>query len=78
MNEGSEIAYNVIPSVTEISGAKQIHISPSILVEQILPGNGVKYTATVSVGKRVKTAQLLSVWLSPILADKFTTGKNLR
>ena len=54
MNEGSEIAYNVIPSVTEISGAKQIHISPSILVEQILPGNGVKYTATVSVGKRVK------------------------
>lgn len=54
MNEGSETAYNVIPSVTEISGAKQIHISPSILVEQILPGNGVKYTATVSVGKRVK------------------------
>lgn len=54
MNEGSEIAYNVIPSVTEISGAKQIHISPSILVEQILPGNGVKYTATVSVGKHVK------------------------
>ena len=46
MNEGSEIAYNVIPSVTEISGAKQIHISPSILVEQILPGNGVKYTGT--------------------------------
>lgn len=54
MNEGSETAYNVIPSVTEISGAKQVHISPSILVEQILPGNGVKYTATVSVGKRVK------------------------
>lgn len=54
MNEGSETAYNVIPSVTEISGMKQIHISPSILVEQILPGNGVKYTATVSVGKRVK------------------------
>ena len=48
MNEGSETAYNVIPSVTEISGTKQIHISPSILVEQILPGNGVKYTATVS------------------------------
>lgn len=54
MNEGSKTAYNVIPSVTEISGAKQVHISPSILVEQILPGNGVKYTATVSVGKRVK------------------------
>lgn len=55
MNDGSEPAYNVIPSVTEISGMKQIHISPSILVEQILPGNGVKYTATVSVGKRVKS-----------------------
>lgn len=56
MNEGNETAYSVIPQVTEISGAKQIHISPSILVEQILPGNGVKYTATVSVGKRVKNS----------------------
>lgn len=54
MNEGNEPAYNVIPSVTEINGVKQIRISPSILVEQILPGNGVKYTATVSVGKRIK------------------------
>lgn len=55
MNEGNEIAYNVIPSVTEISGMKHLHISPSILVEQILPGNGVKYTATVTAGKRIKT-----------------------
>ena len=46
---------NVIPSVTEISGMKHLHISPSILVEQILPGNGVKYTATVTAGKRIKT-----------------------
>lgn len=56
MNEGNETAYSVIPQVTEISGVKQIHISPSILVEQILPSNGVKYTATVSVGKRVKNS----------------------
>ena len=55
MNEGNEIAYNVIPSVTEISGMKHLHISPSILVEQIQPGNGVKYTATVTAGKRIKT-----------------------
>ena len=55
MNEGNEIAYNVIPSVAEISGMKHLHISPSILVEQIQPGNGVKYTATVTAGKRIKT-----------------------
>ena len=55
MNEGNEIAYNVIPCVVEISGIKHLHISPSILVEQILPGNGVKYTATVTAGKRIKT-----------------------
>ena len=45
----------MIPSVAEISGMKHLHISPSILVEQILPGNGVKYTATVTAGKRIKT-----------------------
>lgn len=63
MNEGNEIAYNVIPSVAEISGMKHLHISPSILVEQIQPGNGVKYTATVTAGNVSKRVQLLSDWL---------------
>lgn len=59
MNEGSEPAYNVIPSVTETTGMKNIHISPSIMVEEILPHNGIKYTATISTGKRLKDGNII-------------------
>lgn len=58
VNEGSDAALNVIPSVSEASGNKRITISPSILVEQIHPGEGVKYTATVTAGKRLKQSSI--------------------
>lgn len=53
MNEGQETAYNVIPFIAETSGMKRIRISPSIMVEQIPPHTGIKYTATVHAGKKI-------------------------
>lgn len=58
VNEGSETALNVIPAVYETSGNKRITISPSVLVEQIRPGEGVKYTATVTAIKRIKQSAI--------------------
>lgn len=58
VNEGSDVAFNVVPMVSERSGCKRITISPSILVEQIRPGEGVKYTATVTAGKRIKQSSI--------------------
>lgn len=55
INEGNEPAYNVVPCIRETSGNKHIHISPSVMVEQLLPHDGIKYTATVSAGKRLKS-----------------------
>lgn len=68
VNEGSEAALNVIPSVSESSGNKRITISPSILVEQIKPGEGVKYTATVIAGKRLKQS---SITLRLAITDEY-------
>ena len=45
---------NVVPVVTETTGMKRIYISPSVMVEQIAPHNGVKYTANISAGERIK------------------------
>ena len=45
MNEGEQTIYNVVPMVTETTGMKRIYISPPVMVEQIAPHNGVKYTA---------------------------------
>ena len=55
MNEGEQTIYNVVPMVTETTGMKRIYISPPVMVEQIAPHNGVKYTATISAGERIKT-----------------------
>lgn len=59
MNEGDTPVYDVIPSITEISGNKHIEISPSIMVEEILPHNGIKYTATISAGKRLRDGSVI-------------------
>ncbi|EJX06968.1 hypothetical protein, secreted, partial [gut metagenome] len=54
INEGSEPVCNVVPVVKTMSKAKHIHISPSAMVEQILPGEGIRYTASVHAGERLK------------------------
>ena len=58
MNEGEQTIYNVVPMVTETTGMKRIYISPPVMVEQIAPHNGVKYTATISAGERIKTGNV--------------------
>lgn len=57
MNEGSKTAFNVVPVVAEVTGMKRIHISSSILIEQIRPGEGVKYTANIHAGERIKSGE---------------------
>ena len=59
MNQGRETAYNVLPKVTEVSGQKRIYISPSLLVKEITPKNGIRYTATIRAGKRIKKGEAL-------------------
>lgn len=58
INEGNEPAYNVVPVVTETTGMKRIHISSSVMIEQITPRNGVKYTANISAGDKIKTGEI--------------------
>lgn len=58
MNEGEDVVYDVVPSVTETTGMKHIMISPSVMIERIMPHNGIKYTATISAGKRLKEGNI--------------------
>lgn len=59
INVGDRTAYNVVPVVTETTGMKRIYISPSVLIEQIEPYDGVKYTANISAGSRIKTGEII-------------------
>ncbi|MDO4159070.1 MAG: hypothetical protein Q4D41_01265 [Prevotellaceae bacterium] len=53
-NNTSSPIYDVQPTVIETSGNKYIYISNSIHVEKIAPGKGVRYTAMVKAGSRLK------------------------
>ena len=54
LNRGHEPVYDVVPTVVETTGNKHIFISPSIHVEKISPGSGVRYTAMVKADRKLK------------------------
>lgn len=50
--------YNFTPTVVEADANKRIYISPSVRVENIMPGQGLRYTATVKADRRIKDGQI--------------------
>ena len=54
MNRSQEALYDVEPTVLEMTGNKHIYISPSMHVEKIEPGKGIRYTALVKADNRLK------------------------
>ncbi|WP_195533895.1 glycine zipper family protein [Bacteroides finegoldii] len=58
MNEGRKPVYNVVPVVETVGKVKHIGISPSVMVEEILPGEGIRYTASIHAGDRLKDGKV--------------------
>jgi len=58
MNRSDRPLHNVMPTVVETTGNKRIHISPSIVVEKIMPNRGVRYTATVVGDRKLKDGEI--------------------
>ena len=54
INRGDKAISDVQPSVLETIGNGHIYISPSIHIESIAPGKGVRYTALVKADKKLK------------------------
>lgn len=50
--------YGFDPTVAEAEANRRIYISPSVRVENIMPGQGLRYTATVKADRRVKDGQI--------------------
>lgn len=53
-NNSERPAYRVLPTVTEVTGNKHIHISENAMVESIMPGKGIRYTATIKADSRLR------------------------
>ena len=58
MNEDRKPVYNVVPGVETVGKVKHIGISPSVMVEEILPGEGIRYTASIHAGNRLKDGEV--------------------
>lgn len=54
MNYSGRTLYDVQPMVYEVTGNKNLHVSPNLHVESIAPNSGVRYTATILAGKKLK------------------------
>lgn len=58
MNRSGRPIYGLTPTVLETTGNRHVHISPSVRVESIAPGQGVRYTATVYGDRRLKDGEI--------------------
>lgn len=56
-NNSTDPAYQVQPSVAEVTGNKHIRISENVLVECIRPGKGIRYTAVIKADDRLKDGE---------------------
>ena len=56
-NNSSVPIYRVQPSVSEITGNKHIRVSQNVLVECIMPGKGIRYTAVIRADDRLKDGE---------------------
>lgn len=59
MNRSALPVYDVLPFVTDTTSNRHIAISPSVRVESIAPGRGVRYSAAVVAGKRLKAGEVV-------------------
>lgn len=58
MNEGQKPVYDVVPIVETVGKVKHIGISPTVMIEEILPGEGIRYTATVYADSKLKDGEV--------------------
>ena len=56
-NTSGKPVFQVLPTVVELTGNKHIHISENVLVESIMPGRGIRYTAVIKADNRLKDGE---------------------
>lgn len=56
-NNSTKPVFQVLPTVSEITGNKHIRVSENVLVESIMPGRGIRYTAVIKADSRLKDGE---------------------
>lgn len=56
-NTSTKPVYRVLPTVMEITGNKHIRVSENVMVESVLPGKGIRYTAVIRADDKLKDGE---------------------
>jgi hypothetical protein len=56
-NNSAKPVFHIQPTVAEVTGNKHIRVSENVLVESILPGKGIRYTAVIKADNRLKDGE---------------------
>lgn len=56
-NNSSKPVYRVLPTVAEVTGNKHVHVSQNVMVESIMPGKGIRYTASIKADDRLRDGE---------------------
>lgn len=73
-NNSSKPVYRVLPTVAETTGNKHIHVSQNVMVESIMPGKGIRYTASIKADKGLRDGQAV-FRIGVMLGDKDITSQ---
>ena len=57
LNRTPRPVYDIQPLVYDVLGNKNIHISQNLRVERIMPGKGIRYTATIKADRKLRNGQ---------------------
>lgn len=57
-NMSGKPIFDVLPIVGEVTGNKHVKISPNLRIESIAPHQGIRYTATIVGGKKLKEGEI--------------------
>ena len=56
-NKGTQAIGNLYPTITEAANSNHFKISPSSRIDVMMPGEVVRYTATIKADKRIKSGE---------------------
>ena len=56
-NTSAKPVFRVLPSVKEVTGNRHIHISENVLIESIMPGRGIRYSAIIRTDDRLRDGE---------------------
>lgn len=73
-NNSPKPIFQIQPTVAEVTGNRHVRVSENVLVESIMPGRGIRYTAVIKADDRLKDGEAV-IRISVLHQNKEVTSQ---